>query len=114
MFIHPEIAKPVMPQQIKKLAVPCKFFPYCSNPACPFVHPVTAQPYYMQPKPSFTATGQRLQIPCKNADSCTRPDCHFLHPKDPNPQTEIIVTIFYLFISLRFFFKKKKTCIFLV
>ncbi|GAA5804250.1 hypothetical protein HPULCUR_009737 [Helicostylum pulchrum] len=90
MFIHPEIAKSVMPQQIKKLAVPCKFFPYCSNPACPFVHPVVAQPYYMQPKPSFTAPGQRLQIPCKNADACTRPDCHFLHPKDPNPQADIV------------------------
>ncbi|KAI8061217.1 hypothetical protein BDF21DRAFT_134883 [Thamnidium elegans] len=90
MFIHPEIAKPVMPQQIKKLAVPCRFFPYCSNPQCPFLHPAVTQPYFMQPKPSFIATGQRVQIPCKNADSCTRPDCHFLHPKDPNPHTEVI------------------------
>lgn len=94
MFIHPEVAKPaIMQPQIKKLPVPCKFFPYCTNPMCPFIHPVpTHQPYFMQAKPSFATTGQRVQIPCKNGDACTRPDCHFLHPKDPNPQAEVVVS----------------------
>lgn len=92
MFIHPEIAKPaVLQQQIKKLSMPCRFFPYCNNPLCPFVHPT--QPFFMQAKPSFATTGQRVQIPCKNGDNCTRPGCHFLHPKDPNPQSDVIVSI---------------------
>lgn len=106
LYIHPEVAKPVaMQPQIKKLPVPCKFFPYCTNPVCPFIHPLPAhQPFFMQAKPSFATTGQRVQIPCKNGDECTRPDCHFLHPKDPNPQVEVVVSIDML---IKFFLKKK-------
>lgn len=99
MFIHPEVSKPIVMPQVKKLPVPCKFFPYCTNPLCPYMHP--AVPQYMQAKPSFATTGQRVQIPCKNGDACTRPDCHFIHPKDPPaPQSEIIVSCFVELVAL--------------
>jgi hypothetical protein len=81
--------------QVRKVPAPCKFFPYCTNPLCPFIHPVVPQqkPFFMQGSPSFATTGQRVQIPCKHGDACTRPDCHFVHPKDtPNPQSEVIVS----------------------
>ncbi|CAO0798851.1 unnamed protein product [Mucor circinelloides] len=91
--IHPEVAKPALQQHTAKLPFPCKFFPYCSNPVCPYIHPVMPpqQAYFMQGQPSFAKVGQRVQIPCKNGDACTRPDCHFLHPKDADyNKTEVI------------------------
>lgn len=95
MGIHPETAKPVLQQSTSKIPFPCKFFPYCSNPVCPYMHPamLPQQAFFMQAQPSFTKVGQRVQIPCKNGDACTRPDCHFLHPKDPDFKAEIIVSI---------------------
>ncbi|KAI8348030.1 hypothetical protein EDC96DRAFT_313110 [Choanephora cucurbitarum] len=91
-FIHPETSQPVIqPPVMNKLPIPCKFFPYCNNPVCPYVHPIVApqqQAFFMQAQSSFTQ--QRVQVPCKNGDACTRPDCHFLHPKDPNPLAEVI------------------------
>ncbi|KAI9480685.1 MAG: hypothetical protein EXX96DRAFT_563761 [Benjaminiella poitrasii] len=97
MFVHPEasIKQPVMMQQsamMTKLPIPCKFFPYCSNPMCPYMHPMMApqQAYFMQSQSSFGNTGVRGQIPCKNGDACTRPNCYFLHPRDPNPFADIV------------------------
>ncbi|RCH91141.1 hypothetical protein CU097_011124 [Rhizopus azygosporus] len=90
MFIHPETHKKpatmIQPQFPAKLPYPCKFFPYCNNPVCPYIHPIPQQAYYMQSH----SYGQRVPVPCKNGDDCTRPNCHFLHPKDPNPFAEII------------------------
>ncbi|KAL9543963.1 hypothetical protein MBANPS3_007867 [Mucor bainieri] len=82
--IHPEISKPALQPHTAKLPYPCKFFPYCNNPVCPYMHPImpSQQAYFMQAQPSFSKVGQRVQVPCKNGDACTRPDCHFLHPKD--------------------------------
>ncbi|CAO3617358.1 unnamed protein product [Mucor fragilis] len=91
--IHPEISKPVSQPHTAKLPYPCKFFPYCNNPVCPYMHPIMPpqQAYFMQAQPSFSKVGQRVQIPCKNGDACTRPDCHFLHPKDADyNKTEVI------------------------
>ncbi|GAN07372.1 hypothetical protein MAM1_0158d06869 [Mucor ambiguus] len=91
--IHPEVGKPALQPHTAKLPYPCKFFPYCNNPVCPYMHPIMPpqQAYFMQAQPSFSKVGQRVQIPCKNGDACTRPDCHFLHPKDADyNKTEII------------------------
>lgn len=97
MFIHPENATKLntsaYSQPSVKLPYPCKFFPYCNNPVCPYVHPLPQQTFYMQAQPSYAA-GQRVLTPCKNGDNCTRPGCHFLHPKDPNPYADIIVSIY--------------------
>ncbi|CCX31626.1 hypothetical protein FPQ18DRAFT_3964 [Pyronema domesticum] len=43
----------------KMIEQDCKFFPNCTNPACPFKHP--AMPM------------------CRNGANCTRPGCHFTH-----------------------------------
>ncbi|RCH92682.1 hypothetical protein CU098_008943 [Rhizopus stolonifer] len=89
MFIHPETSQPPLPV-MTKLPIPCKFFPYCNNPVCPYMHPTPQQQqaFFMQTQPSFTP--QRVQVPCKNGDACTRPDCHFIHPRDPNPLSDVI------------------------
>ncbi|KAF8543830.1 hypothetical protein BDD12DRAFT_164071 [Trichophaea hybrida] len=42
-----------------KIEQDCKFFPNCTNPACPFKHPIMPM--------------------CRNGANCTRPDCHFTH-----------------------------------
>ncbi|KAF1804901.1 CCCH-type zinc finger transcription factor [Mucor lusitanicus] len=92
--IHPELGQAALQPHTAKLPYPCKFFPYCNNPVCPYIHPIMPpqQAYFMQAQPSFPKVGQRVQIPCKNGDACTRPDCHFLHPKDAayNNKTEVI------------------------
>ncbi|KAI8881529.1 hypothetical protein K501DRAFT_222718 [Backusella circina FSU 941] len=97
MFIHPETSKPmnIAPQPVPqptKFPIPCRFFPYCSNPVCPYIHPVQ-NPYFMQSKPSYiphNTSTQRMPVPCKNGDDCNRQDCHFLHPKDPNPYADVL------------------------
>ncbi|KAG1350077.1 hypothetical protein G6F62_003382 [Rhizopus arrhizus] len=92
MFIHPETTNlpniATRPQSLAKLPYPCKYFPYCSNLVCPYIHPLPQQSFYMQTRPY--ATGQRVPIPCKNGNDCTRSDCHFLHPKDPNPYANVV------------------------
>ncbi|CEP15231.1 hypothetical protein [Parasitella parasitica] len=90
--IHPQVAGPVMQPLTARIPIPCKFFPYCSNPVCPYIHPTMPpqQGFFMQGQPSFTKIEQRVQIPCKNGDACTRADCHFLHPKDSNLKIEVI------------------------
>lgn len=100
-FIHPETEKPAVqqpaPPAVAQIPIPCKFFPYCSNPVCPYIHPMMPpQSFYMQQSP-YGAGAYKVQVPCKNGDACTRPDCHFIHPKDPNPQSEIIVSSFFFF-----------------
>ncbi|CAO3695592.1 unnamed protein product [Rhizopus stolonifer] len=93
MFIHPETVKQpsvaALQQPTARLPYPCKFFPYCSNPVCPYIHPLPQQSYYMQAQPSYP-TNQRVPIPCKNGNECTRPNCHFLHPKDENNYAETV------------------------
>ncbi|KAI8993350.1 hypothetical protein BDB01DRAFT_832177 [Pilobolus umbonatus] len=92
MFIHPETHKPaaVISPSTSSLPVPCKYFPYCTNPTCPFYHPVIQPPYYAQSKMGYHNISSRVVYPCRDGDKCTRPNCHFLHPNDPNPMTEII------------------------
>lgn len=100
MFIHPETTNlpniATHPQSLAKLPYPCKYFPYCSNPVCPYIHPLPQQSFYMQTRPY--STGQRVPIPCKNGNDCTRSDCHFLHPKDPNPYANVVVSVLTLLI----------------
>lgn len=42
-------------------SIPCRFYPRCINPSCPYLHPV--------------------KVPCRYGVDCTRPDCHFEHPE---------------------------------
>ncbi|KAF7721265.1 hypothetical protein EC973_004992 [Apophysomyces ossiformis] len=88
MFIHPETHKKRMPEPVApipmampfaKSPIPCKFFPYCNNPMCPFLHPT--QPMQVPVR--------RIAVPCNNGDQCTRPGCHFMHPKDASAMAEI-------------------------
>jgi hypothetical protein len=44
-----------------KAQADCKFYPNCTNPACPFKHPSAA--------------------PCRNGADCTVPNCTFAHSK---------------------------------
>lgn len=109
MFIHPETqqqqqqpaAAAVMP--IMKKPFPCKFYPYCTNPVCSFIHPDDQQPAVVYPmygqQPSST-TGARVPIPCKNGEHCTRPGCHFLHPGDANPFAEIMASFYIQGVGL--------------
>ncbi|KAI9012044.1 hypothetical protein CLU79DRAFT_771086 [Phycomyces nitens] len=60
-----------------KMPIPCRFYPYCTNPVCPFMHPAPAPP----------APSQRIPVPCNNGADCKRPDCHFTHPNDSTPET---------------------------
>ncbi|KAG0162809.1 hypothetical protein DFQ28_000740 [Apophysomyces sp. BC1034] len=87
MFIHPETPKKAAPEPaapapvavaFAKSPIPCRFFPFCSNPMCPFLHPT--QPMHVQTR--------RLAVPCNNGDQCTRPGCHFMHPKDASALSE--------------------------
>ncbi|KAI8977456.1 hypothetical protein BDF20DRAFT_874976 [Mycotypha africana] len=96
-FIHPETDMPPQMAQpmMAKIPVPCKFFPYCANPVCPYIHPIFSPQnqqaaYFMQYQPNQPPTGHRVPILCRNGDACTRPGCRFSHPKDPNPVSEII------------------------
>ncbi|KAI7871685.1 hypothetical protein BDF14DRAFT_1740230 [Spinellus fusiger] len=74
MFIHPETTKATPPSRGVKMNIPCRFFPYCSNPVCPFMHPeVPVQP----------TVAQRVPVPCNQGAECKRPGCHFIHPNDP-------------------------------
>ncbi|KAI9494816.1 hypothetical protein BDB00DRAFT_817181 [Zychaea mexicana] len=99
MFIHPEVsapqqqqpqlslATPQMPQMPMKRPIPCRFYPYCTNPMCPFMHPeqptgATGAPG--APVPSGPV--KRVPIPCKMGDKCKRPGCHFIHPGDEEQQ----------------------------
>lgn len=75
-----------MPMVMGQKPIPCKFFPYCMNPACPYLHPMQ-MPYMMMPPQPV----KRIPVPCKNGEDCKRPDCHFLHPGDENP-AEIMVS----------------------
>ena len=42
-------------------SIPCRFYPRCINPSCPYLHPV--------------------KVACRYGVECTRPDCHFEHPE---------------------------------
>ncbi|KAI9270647.1 hypothetical protein BDA99DRAFT_502356 [Phascolomyces articulosus] len=114
MFIHPETSssaqqqqqqlpqQPIMMQPIPtmpmKRPIPCKFFPYCTNPMCPFIHPeqpvaVSSPTATAGTVPSAAAVPvKRVPIPCKMGDQCKRPGCYFTHPgdADTNPVSEIL------------------------
>ncbi|KAI8142187.1 hypothetical protein BJV82DRAFT_615871 [Fennellomyces sp. T-0311] len=92
MFIHPEVAMqqpPVMPPvqtMLMKRPIPCKFYPYCTNPMCPFMHPEEPAG-----APPVAVPVKRVPIPCKMGDQCKRPGCHFMHPGDKeSPVSEIL------------------------
>lgn len=53
----PAAVRPSIPKPDQE----CRYFPNCTNPACPYKHPATTMP------------------PCRNGPSCTRPGCHFTH-----------------------------------
>ena len=106
MFIHPEVSPSQQQQQQQqqqqsmmmsmqmKRPIPCKFYPYCNNPMCPFIHP--EQPVAVSTPSTAAPTGpiKRVPIPCKMGDQCKRPGCHFIHPgdDDQNPVSEILVS----------------------
>ncbi|KAI9668419.1 MAG: hypothetical protein M1831_001173 [Alyxoria varia] len=52
---HPSPAK----RTAHKQSIPCKYYPNCTNPNCPFTHPATP--------------------PCRNGADCTVPGCKFAH-----------------------------------
>ncbi|KAG2228259.1 hypothetical protein INT45_011051, partial [Circinella minor] len=90
MFIHPEVSptqqqqQPMMMSMPIKRPIPCKFFPYCTNPMCPFVHPEQPVTVTATEPSTVASTGpiKRVPIPCKMGDQCKRPGCHFIHPGD--------------------------------
>ncbi|KAJ8654374.1 hypothetical protein O0I10_009942 [Lichtheimia ornata] len=114
MFIHPEVSPSQQQQQRgggphpsassimtapAKKPFPCRYFPYCTNPVCPFIHPdpssmpmapqqSSQQPQQQQQQSSTTPT--KVPIPCKNGENCKRPGCHFLHPGEENPLADVL------------------------
>ncbi|KAM3583041.1 hypothetical protein VKS41_004796 [Umbelopsis sp. WA50703] len=66
LYIHPEAPKSV------ETKAKCKFWPNCTNPQCPYTHPLGA------PAPIV----KRNPTPCREGDNCTRPGCYFTHPRD--------------------------------
>ncbi|ORY98692.1 hypothetical protein BCR43DRAFT_487987 [Syncephalastrum racemosum] len=82
----PMMGAPVYPA---KKMIPCRYYPYCSNPACPFVHPDRPAASVAPTAPPVT---KRVPVPCMNGAHCTRPGCHFMHPSDEGatPATETV------------------------
>lgn len=115
MFIHPEVSPSQQQQQQRgpsassimtppaKKPFPCRYFPYCTNPVCPFIHPdpssmpmttpqQSSQPQQQQPQQQ-ASTPTKVPIPCKNGENCKRPGCHFLHPGEENPLADVLVSV---------------------
>lgn len=100
LFIHPEVsssqqqqrAPSVMTPPAKK-PFPCRFFPYCTNPVCPYIHPdPSSMPAVTQQQQQQQSTPTKVPIPCKNGENCKRPGCHFLHPGEENPLADVLVS----------------------
>ncbi|KAI9317150.1 hypothetical protein BX666DRAFT_1942647 [Dichotomocladium elegans] len=112
LFIHPETHSSYIQQQqqaqaqahlmaagtMTKKPYPCKFYPNCINPACPFIHPdemnmgfmpMGGMPFIPQQQQQPMAIS-RVPIPCKNGENCKRPGCHFLHPGDESTVSEVV------------------------
>ncbi|CAG8592972.1 17974_t:CDS:2, partial [Acaulospora morrowiae] len=53
------------------LITPCKFYPNCKNPVCPYLH----MDYSNEPV-------AKVPTPCRNGNLCTRTNCLFMHPWD--------------------------------
>lgn len=116
MFIHPEVSPSQQQQQRggphpsassimtppAKKPFPCRYFPYCTNPVCPFIHPdpssmpmtpqQSSQPQQQQQQQQ-SSTPTKVPIPCKNGENCKRPGCHFLHPGEENPLADVLVSV---------------------
>jgi nuclear polyadenylated RNA-binding protein NAB2 len=65
---------------------PCKFFPNCTNPECPYKQ-YSPTPHIHYPPNLATmltcspavSVSKSLSIPCKFGVNCTRPNCIFNH-----------------------------------
>lgn len=92
-FIHPTDNKPQNPtKSILRIPSPCRFYPYCLNPVCPYMHILIVSPeqasFMQSPQVSFSGT----QLPCNYGSDCKIEKCTFIHPKDSNYDTRLIVS----------------------
>jgi hypothetical protein len=78
---------------IASAGVICRYHPYCSKPACPFLHPKAYPCRYGQDckRPdcifqhplggAFSAASDPAKAPCRFGVFCSRPYCPFQHPE---------------------------------
>ncbi|KAI8645033.1 hypothetical protein BD408DRAFT_412529 [Parasitella parasitica] len=82
-FVHPQVdTLPISVKPIIRIPSPCRFYPYCANPVCPFLHILTVAPQqtcFIQ----YANIPPKVLLPCHKGANCQIQNCGFLHPKDP-------------------------------
>jgi len=63
-----------------KSTIKCRFFPACTNPNCPYLHPTTLCPAFPHCMLGDACPHLHPAVPCRYGEKCTNPHCAFTHP----------------------------------